>query len=181
MGVITFRPLAKSDLGDLVRWLARPHVRQWWSGPTDVEAVADKYQPRIDGTIPTEVFVIELDGHAVGIIQRYRVADHPDHERALATTAVDLRSAASLDYLVGEPELAGRGIGSAAIAAFTERLYADLADVDLVAVTPQAANVASCRALERAGYRLTWTGRLDSDDPSDAGEAALYLHHRPDA
>ena len=43
----------------------------------------------------------------------------------------------------------------------------------MVAV-PQQANVASWRALERAGYTRWWSGQLDSDDPGDAGPAHLY-------
>lgn len=43
---------------------------------------------------------------------------------------------------------------------------------------PQTANRASCRVLEKAGYELEWTGLLQSDDPSDAGPAALYVRQR---
>ena len=47
---------------------------------------------------------------------------------------------------------------TAAIQALTGRVFADHQDVDSVAVTPQAANAASCRALEKAGLR-TCLGR----------------------
>jgi hypothetical protein len=33
--------------------------------------------------------------------------------------------------------------------------------------------------LEKSGYRLVWTGMLDSDDPSDSGTAAMYVLDRP--
>jgi RimJ/RimL family protein N-acetyltransferase len=51
--------------------------------------------------------------------------------------------------------------------------------VTSIVVTPQEANRASCRVLEKSGYRLVWTGMLDSDHPSDAGTAAMYLLDRP--
>ncbi|HWB36124.1 MAG TPA: hypothetical protein VHA75_08875 [Rugosimonospora sp.] len=44
---------------------------------------------------------------------------------------------------------------------------------------PQLANVASWRALERAGFSRLWAGQLDSDDPADAGPAYVYAVDRP--
>jgi aminoglycoside 6'-N-acetyltransferase len=43
---------------------------------------------------------------------------------------------------------------------------------------PQAANYASRRALEKAGFRLLDERQLDSDDPSDAGPSAIYARGR---
>jgi hypothetical protein len=43
---------------------------------------------------------------------------------------------------------------------------------------PQQANIASWRALERAGYVRVRAGMIDSDDPSDAGPAFVYACYR---
>ena len=56
---VTVRPLARADLARLSGWLAEPHVARWWRDPNDLAAVTATYQPCIDGTDPTEVFVIE--------------------------------------------------------------------------------------------------------------------------
>jgi len=53
------------------------------------------------------------------------------------------------------------------------------ADTALVAVGQR--NVASWRALEKAGYRRCWAGELISDDPSDEGPMYLYRRNRPPA
>ena len=140
--------------------------------------VAEKYLPRIRGEVPTEVFVIVLDGRDVGMIQRYRISDHPEWDRTIAGSGLTFRSAAGIDYFIGEPDLLGRGIGSAAVAAFTSMVFAEYEDVDSVVVTPQAANIPSCRVLEKAGYERRWVGMLDSEHPSDAGRAALYVRQR---
>lgn len=84
-----------------------------------------------------------------------------------------------MDYLLGETKAVGRGLGTEMIRRFTTKLFADLGDVATVAVTPQAACMASCRALEKADYGLRWTGRLATGDPADEGEAALYVRARP--
>ena len=47
-------------------------------------------------------------------------------------------------------------------------------DVRCVVAAPQQENVASWRALEKAGFTRAWSGVLDSDDPSDDGPAFVY-------
>jgi aminoglycoside 6'-N-acetyltransferase len=75
---IGFRPLSRQDLPLLGRWLAAPHVARWWQEPSDPNSVETTYLPIIDGQDPTQVFVIELDGEAVGIIQLWRLEDSPE-------------------------------------------------------------------------------------------------------
>jgi uncharacterized repeat protein (TIGR03803 family) len=76
---ISFRPLGRSDFPLLQKWLSAPHVAVWWGEPLDLEAVDGKYGPRVDGTEPTHVFVIEYDGQPVGWIQWYLWSDYPEH------------------------------------------------------------------------------------------------------
>lgn len=174
-----FRPLAEDDLELVAAWLAAPHVRAWWRAPADIESVRAKYLPRIRGDEPTEVFVASLDGEPIGIIQRYRFLDHGSWAATIAETDVALPGAAGIDYLVGDASRIGVGVGTAMIDRFSEQLFADLPEIDVIVVTPQADNRASCGALARAGYEEVWRGRLDSDDPSDAGTSAIYVRRRP--
>ena len=171
--------MAEGDADLITRWLGHDHVRAWWGEPATRDSIAAKYGPRIRGESPTEMFIVTADGGEVGMIQRYRSADHPDYVTSIAPSGVDASGSAGIDYVVGEPGRIGKGLGSTLIAAFTDKLFAELEEIERVLVTPQAANVASCRALEKAGYERLWLGMLDSDDPSDSGEAALYAKDRP--
>jgi RimJ/RimL family protein N-acetyltransferase len=172
---ITIRPLARDDFSLLHRWLTTTHVRAWWRGePATPDGVERKYGPRVDGRTPTRVFVIEAAGHPVGIIQCYRHANHPDWNRA-----VGIDAAAGIDYFIGEPDQLGRGIGSRAIASFTQHVFALYPDLDTIVAAPQADNRPSRRALEKAGFTLHGERRLDSDDPSDSGPSAIYTLARP--
>jgi RimJ/RimL family protein N-acetyltransferase len=171
------RGMRHDDLATFVGWLDQPHVRQWWPSPVGEQAHAE-YAASIDGADPTDVFVIEHGCRPVGMIQRYRVDDYPEWAKALPDE-VDVGVAAGIDYLVGVPELTGRGIGTAAIRQATSMTFDWWPDVTTVAVAVQQANPHSWRALERAGYARVWDGLLDSDDPSDAGPAYLYLCARP--
>ena len=124
------------------------------------------------------MFVIAIADEPVGLIQRYRFSDYGTWAATVAGTSLSFPAAAGIDYMIGVAEHTGRGVGTEAIAAFTDRLFAEYGDVQTIVVTPQRANRASCRALEKSGYEFVWVGRLDSDDPADADDAAIYVKHR---
>jgi aminoglycoside 6'-N-acetyltransferase len=153
-------------------------VARWWREPADPASVAARYGPAVAGSDPTELFVVELAGSPVGMVQRYRVDDDPSWRRALSV--VDLpEPAAGIDYLIGLPALIGRGIGTAMIRRAVEELWAEHPEVASVVVAVAQGNRRSWRALERCGFARRWSGELRSDDPSDDGPAHLYVRERP--
>jgi aminoglycoside 6'-N-acetyltransferase len=175
---VSLRALRREDLPLLTRWLQAPHVREWWRGePTDQAEVEAKYGACLDGGDPTDLFVIEVNRHPVGMIQRYRFADEPEWSAALSGIT-DLTAAAGVDYLIGEPEAVGHGVASSAISALVAQTFDADETVQSIVVTVQQANAASWRALENAGFRRIWSGLLDSPDPSDEGPEHLYVKQR---
>lgn len=172
---IGFRALQVEDLPQLVHWQRQPHVARWWRDPSDLASITAERMPSIEGTDPTEVFVITVDGRPAGIIQRYLVDDYPEW-----SAAIGLTDAAGIDYYVGERAMIGRGIGSRAIARFAAETLDRYPEATMVVADPQQDNVGSWRALEKAGFERLWAGGLTSPDPSDAGPAYLYgLRRRP--
>jgi RimJ/RimL family protein N-acetyltransferase len=174
-GRLTFRPLDHADLPVLAGWIAAEHVARWWGEPADLASVEAKYGPRIGGQGVAEELVIELDGRPIGLIQRYRHRDHPGWDAAIA-----IPDAAGIDYLIGLPDLVGIGLGPAVIRAFVPTVFEAYPDAEVVVAAPQQANVASWRALEKAGFTRVRSGWLESDDPSDAGESHVYVRRRSD-
>ena len=171
---LDFRPLTRADFPQLFDWLTTPHVAKWWLPvPASVSEVETQYGPAIDGGDRTEFFLIREDDVPIGLIQRYRHADEPDWDRA-----VGVPDAAGIDYLIGSPAHCGRGIGTAAIREFTELVFARYPDIGSVVAAPQQDNIASCRALEKAGYRAVRAAELNTGDPSDAGVSVIYLKAR---
>lgn len=167
--------MLEDDLRLVAIWLAEDHVQRWWRDPSAPLRVEEKYRPRLLAAEPTEMFVILHAGEPIGLIQRYLMRDHPDWVRSLKPSGQVFEEAAGIDYAIGREDLIGRGIGSAVVASFSKTLFADFPEVTDIVVTPQAENVASCRVLEKSGYERQWTGLLDSDDPGDAGPAAMYV------
>jgi RimJ/RimL family protein N-acetyltransferase len=171
---ITFRPLARADFPLLCRWLNAPHVRAWWRGEESTpETVEREYGPQLDGADPSRSFVFQLAEVPVGMIQCYRHRDSPEWDRTIG-----IPGAAGVDYLIGEADRCGHGIGTAAISAFTGVVFTLFPEVSVIVSVPQRDNRASCRALEKAGFTLSHEGMIDSADPSDSGVAAVYVLHR---
>jgi len=175
---ITYRPIVVKDLPLLAEWLARPHVARWWPEGSDLTEVTSTYGPVVDGSDPTEAFIACRDGVPIGFLQRYRLDDNPDW-RSTVSVGMGRTPAAGIDYLIGEASMTGRGIGRRMITGFVEESWSRYPDVSAVVVAVQQDNQASWRALEGAGFRRTWSGVLDSEDPSDRGPSHLYVIDRP--
>lgn len=162
----------------LSRWLAEPHVAEWWRDPSDLASVRAAYLPCIEGTDPAELFVIEVAGKAAGLIERYLVADDPAWDHAIQATGAVTGCAAGIDYLIGDPAMTGHGYGTAAISRFTPMTFRRYPGAAAMVAAVQQANTASWHALERCGFGRWWAGQLESGDPSDAGPAYLYGRRR---
>ncbi len=170
----TFEPLGPSDLKLLAGWLARPHVRRWWREPSDPVSVEANYGPLLDGSDPTEGFVVHLGGRPIGYAQRYLPDDDPGWGAAITSSLGDA-GGVGIDYLIGEPDQLDQGVGRAMIASFVDECWRRYPSEDRIVVAVQQDNVASWKALEGAGFRRAWAGDLESSDPSDQGPSFVYV------
>jgi aminoglycoside 6'-N-acetyltransferase len=114
-----------------------------------------------------------VGGRPAGMVQRYLIDDYPSW-----SAAIQAGRAAGIDYLVGEEELTGQGIGSRIIDAFTALTFDRHAGIDEVVVAVQQENRPSWRALEKAGFTRVFAGTIESTDPSDEGPSYLYVRRR---
>jgi aminoglycoside 6'-N-acetyltransferase len=171
---IAFRSFTRADLPLLATWLDAPHVARWWQrDDPGFEALEAHYGPAIDGDDPTRLFLVLADGVPVGFCETYLHADNPAWDRAIG-----LPDVAGIDYLIGAPELCGHGLGTAVIGALCALVFELYPRIGGIASVPQAANPASRRVLEKNGFRLVDVRPVESDDPGDAGPAAIYLRER---
>ncbi|NYE38804.1 RimJ/RimL family protein N-acetyltransferase [Nocardioides cavernae] len=158
---IVLRAMTRGDLPILSRWLAAEHVRRWWHDTEPaLDRVVARYGPRIDGTTPTRMWVVDLNGHSIGFVQDYRIRDHPDF--ALLTPDPD---AVGLDYAIGEPAWVGRGLGARILWTWMRRARHRFPDATAYFAAPHHANAASLRTLDKAGFvQGTWF-----DEPQRGG------------
>jgi aminoglycoside 6'-N-acetyltransferase len=170
--------MQRDDLPLLARWLAEPHVERWWREPADLASVEARYGPAIDGEDPTELFIAGADGTEFGMLQRYRLADEPEYLAALLPAGATPASS-SIDYLIGDQSLTGRGLGPALIELVAADTWRRQPAITQIVVAVQQDNRPSWRALEKAGFRRAWSGLVDSGDPADEGPSHVYVLERP--
>ena len=147
---IGFRPLTADELPLLYEWLQREHIQRWWTDRETYDEVVQHYLPAIEGSEPTDLYLILSNGLPVGFIQTYRVSDYPEYRDLVAVE----EGVAGVDLFVAEPELTGRGFGSEALRRFVADIVFSDPEIHACVADPDAENIASLRAFEKAGFRV---------------------------
>ncbi len=151
-------------------------MRRWWhDDPEEHDYPEDTlagWREAIRGEDPTDMFLIRLDGAPIGVIQSYRVDDHPDYVAELGPLP---ERAFSLDVLIGEPALIGQGHGAALIRAFLRGAF-ERYGLEYCVIGPSRANAAAVRACEKVGFRYLKDYR--EEDTTDPPHALLDLRRR---
>jgi aminoglycoside 6'-N-acetyltransferase len=176
---VELRPLRRADFPLLARWLAEPLVARWWAHETTPEAVERDFGPAVDGAEPARMYLGWAEGRPIGFVQVYALADCPEYAAELVGVCAVPPGALSIDYLIGEPSARGRGLGAELIAAGVGRGFADHPGAQEVLVPVAAANVASRRALRRAGAEEYAEGELTPDNPVDPRDHVVHRLARP--
>ncbi|MFD0839134.1 GNAT family N-acetyltransferase [Williamsia serinedens] len=167
-GAITFRPLTRTDFPMLARWLADDRVHRWWFQDHTDAAVEKDFGPQIDGTEPGEDLVVEIDGRAVGLLQRSRIRDLPEDVAALEPIVGPVPATAwCLDYLIGAETDRGRGLGPRMVTAAVDDTFSRYPEATEILVPVVAANRASWRTLKKAGFVIVASGDIPPDNPVD--------------
>ncbi|MDP8908910.1 MAG: acetyltransferase, partial [Chloroflexota bacterium] len=163
MARIAFRPLARADLPQMLRWLADPDVSPWYSeGALTPEHLEEVYGPLIDGVEPTLGFIIVIDGADAGYIQGYRIDDHPDYARQVAIGP----GAAGIDLFLGDPARRNHGWGKPVLCAFLPEVIFGRLGAAVALIGPAPDNTRAIRAYAKAGFRYLKTVTIDGpDDP----------------
>jgi aminoglycoside 6'-N-acetyltransferase len=137
-----FRPMTTADLASVRRWLARPHVVEWWGDPDEQFALVsgDVDHPAMDQ------FIVEIGTCPFAYVQCYDPTAWPNH--GFGDLPIGARG---IDQFIGETDMIDRGHGSALIRAFVDDLLA--AGTPRVVTDPDPANTRAIRAYEKAGFR----------------------------
>ena len=171
-GDLALRPLTRADFPVLTRWLAQPHVAQWWGVPMTAEGLESEFGPCVDGTDPTFVFVAEERGEAVGLAQYYRLAHNPEYAQA-----VEVENGAGIDLLIGRADRCGQGLGPRMIRAVLAEVWDRYPGVDCAMAGPSVENTRSHRAFEKAGFRPARQVSV----PGEVEDELIFVCSRPTA
>ncbi|MGV8964894.1 MAG: GNAT family N-acetyltransferase [Cellulomonas sp.] len=174
-----WRRLAASDLPLLAEWLREPQVARWWNHESSADAVERDFGPSVRGEEAGEDLVVSIGGRPIGLVQRSVISDYPNDLAEFAALVDVPDGAIELDYLIADRTLRGRGLGSRMIGAAIEKTWAEHPSVPVVLVAVVAANVASWRALEKAGMQRIAAGPMEPDNPIDDPLHYVYRIDRP--
>ncbi len=137
-----FRPMTADDLPLIKRWLAMPHVKQWWGEPTkQYELVSgDLDHPAMDQ------FIVVTGSRPFGYLQCY-------DPQAWENNGFGLQPAGTrgIDQFIGVADMVGRGHGPAFIRSFVDGLLAN--GTPRIVTDPDPANGRAVRAYEKAGFQ----------------------------
>jgi RimJ/RimL family protein N-acetyltransferase len=125
-------------------------VREWWNDHSTLADVAAHYGPAIDGGEPTDHYLALLDGDPVGFVETYLIADHPDWEATVGAEP----GAVGVDLFIADPELTGKGLGTRLLRQFVDEIAFARPEATHCLADPDAENVASLRAFQKAGFRV---------------------------
>ncbi|MEU5258058.1 GNAT family protein [Amycolatopsis sp. NPDC021455] len=128
---VRLRPIGAADRARVHEILATPEVGRWWGSPdTETEGLYEVEEGY-------SVYVIELDGEVVGLIQSCEELD-PQYRHA------------GIDISV-HPDFHGRGVGTDAIRALARHLFAH--GHHRLTIDPAAANETAIRVYTKVGFR----------------------------
>jgi aminoglycoside 6'-N-acetyltransferase len=136
-----FRALEARDLKTVARWLAEPHVRQWWGEP-DAALSEIREAMREEATEP---MIVEHGGKAFAYVQAHDPhleEAHPYQDQPTGTLGID--------FMIGEPAMLRQGHGTALLEELAELLFEEGAP-RLVA-DPDPANEIALKACRNAGF-----------------------------
>src|SRR5688572_26655354 len=158
--VYQFRRMTGADLPLVRGWLAMPDVVEWWGDPDEqFELVREDLE-----SLAMDQFIIAVDDRPFAYLQCYDPTAWP--ENALGSHPFGTRG---IEQFIGDPNMIGRGHGSAFIRQFTDGLLT--AGAPCVLTDPDPANARAIRAYEKAGFRPK--GVADTPD----GLSLLMVRH----
>jgi RimJ/RimL family protein N-acetyltransferase len=153
MAELSFRPMTWDDLPLLHEWLHRPHVLRWWKEGRTLAEVEAHYGPPLAGKDPTDHYLALDDGRPIGFFQTYLYWDYPEEAERMGLDP----DAAGVDLFIADAERTGHGLGSELLRRFVDEYAFALPGVTHCIAEPEEENVASIRAFEKAGFRVTGT------------------------
>ena len=150
MAQYVFRAMTADDLPMIRRWLAAPHVREWWRDPAEQYKLVsgDLDEPAMDQ------YIVSSEGRDFGYLQCYDLTawNSGFGEQPKGTRGIDL--------FIGASDMIEQGHGSALIRAFVdERLKAG---TPRMVTDPDPKNRRALRAYENAGFARA--GPVDTPD-----------------
>ena len=144
MEQLKLRSFTDADIPLLSDWLNKEYILKWYEDPdawlTEIKGRTEKF------SFITH-FIALYDGKPVGFCQYYSCANAGEEWYG----DIPVEGSYSLDYLIGEEEYLGKGLGKGIIQLLIMEVFQQV-DAERIIVRPEAENGASCGALLASGF-----------------------------
>jgi RimJ/RimL family protein N-acetyltransferase len=143
-----FKDLQESDLPDLVEWLSRNHLQEWWrSGEITLEKVREKYIPRIFDKDTAKPYLAYLEEKPFGYIQYYWASEGDSNwwPDSPGTDTI------GIDQFIADENNLNQGYGTIMITQFINFLLNNI-HVSEIRVDPNPNNIRAIRCYEKIGF-----------------------------
>lgn len=144
MEELKLRRITEADLSMIESWLQKEYILKWFS---DAEDWMHEVKNRDEEFRFITHFVVMCDDKPIGFCQYYSCAGVK--EDWYGDTPVE--GMYSLDYLIGEEDYLGKGLGKGIVKVLSEAVFA-LEDSKGIMLQPEEENKPSCNALSANGY-----------------------------
>ncbi|HZG09547.1 MAG TPA: GNAT family N-acetyltransferase [Allosphingosinicella sp.] len=138
-----FRPATLADLPMLERWRQAPAVLRWWGAWAHPQA---EFEAHLADPAMT-LWIVELGGRPFAYAQDYACHAWDPHPFSYLPPG-----SRGVDQYIGEPDMLGRGHGSAFLRRHCDRLFAD--GVPAIGTDPHPDNLRAIRAYRKAGFAV---------------------------
>jgi len=147
--MLLLRVFEDDDLQLLDKWLHKGYIKKWFEVP-DICTIEDwlhEVKNRNGEFRWLSYFIALSDGFPVGFCTYYKCVDAKEQWYG----EISLNGVYSIDYLIGEEEYLGKGIGNKIIKELMEMIFSH-EDAKKIIVQPDKSNKASCGVLLSNGF-----------------------------
>lgn len=156
MDTIVLRPFSDADIPRLAAWLDKEYIKKWYHDPDEW---LHEVQNRHDEFRFLNHFIVTYTGKPIGFCQYYACEDAKEEWYQ----GIPLAGSYSIDYLIGEEEFLGKGLGKSIIATLVEKIFS-LSGAQRIVVQPEEENKASCNTLLSNGFYFDEANSLYQKD-----------------
>ncbi|AVP87941.1 hypothetical protein phytr_10130 [Candidatus Phycorickettsia trachydisci] len=158
---IAFYPLTSAHFPLLLKWLEKPHVKEYWDKNISwtLELVREKYENHVAGykilklkdqiiKKPIHAFITHLDETPIGYIQYYNRHDFPsEHGYDLSELP---QSCGTFDWYIAEEECIGKGIGTKILSLFIQKYFTN--QFEYIFADPGVKNIPAIMCYKKLGF-----------------------------
>ncbi|MBU5484241.1 acetyltransferase [Clostridium sp. MSJ-11] len=144
--LIKLRVFRDEDMGLFKKWLYTTHVAKWYHEPLDW---IDEVEKRNSEFVWLHHYIVEHEDKPIGFCQFYEYYNSGETWNG----DTDVNGTYSIDYMIGEPNYLGKGLGKQIIRALVSKI-SHHNNAKRIIVQPEEENKASCGVLLSCGFEF---------------------------